>query len=268
MHVSVYVAKWRGVPGGKPAPIPSALALFVSVLGAFVFIGVISLLRFGTQSDYVLTLGSFGATAVLLFGAPMAPLSQPRNAIFGQLIACIVGVAARVLIAEPMQTDVLALPLASALCLGLMLLTSTTHPPAGGTLLIAILGGDAIKSLGFALIVPVAAFSVISVLIAVLINNLSPDVHYPQYWFVASRPRQKEPSAGSESSVRGGQRVSVVDAGVARSFAPTSGPAADSESASASDPLAKTGGPPEDGSGRDAAGDEMPAAEVSEVATV
>ncbi len=42
--------------------------------------------------DLPLIIGSFGASAVLIYGVPSSPLAQPRNAILGHIIAAFVGV--------------------------------------------------------------------------------------------------------------------------------------------------------------------------------
>lgn len=41
---------------------------------------------------WVLWVGSFGATAVLIYGAQQSPLAQPKNVLGGHGIAALVGV--------------------------------------------------------------------------------------------------------------------------------------------------------------------------------
>ncbi|MDN3688577.1 HPP family protein [Cyclobacterium jeungdonense] len=43
------------------------------------------------SQDFLFLIGTFGATSVLLFGAPNSPLAQPRNIIFGSFISAIIG---------------------------------------------------------------------------------------------------------------------------------------------------------------------------------
>ena len=81
-------------------------------------------------------IGSFGASAALLFGAPRAPLAQPRSLIFGQLIAALCGVSAFKLVGGDLG---LAAGLAVGSATAIMLLTGSLHPPAGATALIAVL---------------------------------------------------------------------------------------------------------------------------------
>ena len=57
---------------------------FVGGLIAISCLGILSNL-----STYPLLIAPFGASTVLLFGAPNSPLAQPRNLIFGNLIGAI-----------------------------------------------------------------------------------------------------------------------------------------------------------------------------------
>ena len=79
-------------PPRKPMP-----AIVWSWLGAFVGIYAI-----GTASPLIAQacslngayfLGSFGAAAVLVYGAPLAEFSQPRNLLVGNVISACVGAA-------------------------------------------------------------------------------------------------------------------------------------------------------------------------------
>jgi CBS-domain-containing membrane protein len=65
-----------------------------------------------------------------------------------------------------------------------MLLTKTLHPPAGATALIAIIGGPKIHSLGFLFpFIPAGAGAVVLLFVALIVNNISKDKKYPEYWF-------------------------------------------------------------------------------------
>ena len=61
-----------------------------SGLSSALAIGILTFLD-SNQSDYLLIMAPFGATAVLVFGVPASPLAQPKNVIFGHLITAIVG---------------------------------------------------------------------------------------------------------------------------------------------------------------------------------
>jgi CBS-domain-containing membrane protein len=51
-----------------------------------------------TPTDGLLLVGSFGASAVLLYGAPRSPLAQPRNLIGGHALSALIGVSAWLLL--------------------------------------------------------------------------------------------------------------------------------------------------------------------------
>lgn len=55
-------------------------------IGSFLGIAIIGLLNstYFTANDNLFLIGSFGATAVLLFGIHNSPLAQPRNLIGGR----------------------------------------------------------------------------------------------------------------------------------------------------------------------------------------
>jgi len=91
-------------------------------------------------------IGSFGASAVLVYGAPLAEFSQPRNLIGGSVLSALIGVAVYQVFADYM---VLASALAVSLAIALMYLTRTLHPPGGATALIAVIGGENVHQLGF-----------------------------------------------------------------------------------------------------------------------
>merc|ERR1711939_114692 len=160
------------------------LDILVSGLLGFLGIGAVSLLHFGItdESDYTLILGSFGASAILLYGAPSVPFSQPRNCIGGHIISCLIGVACYELIANPMESVWLCLPVATSLAMMAMQLTNTVHPPAGGTVLIAVLGSDRMHNLGFRLLIPTGIGAVLLVLVAMGNNLIPARKKYPTKW--------------------------------------------------------------------------------------
>ncbi|MDW8002744.1 MAG: HPP family protein [Deltaproteobacteria bacterium] len=110
---------------------------------------------------------------------PKSPLAHPRNLIGGYVISSIVGVLAQKLFVDP----VIAAPLAVATATLCMHLTRTLHPPGGATALIAVIGGRKIHELGFLyVLIPSLAGAIILLVVALLVNNLSPHRSYPEYW--------------------------------------------------------------------------------------
>ncbi len=156
-----------------------------SWIGAFLGIYIIALISQIHEFDkahHLFLIGSFGASAVLVYGAPLAEFSQPRNLIGGHVFSAITGVTIFILLGD---TFIWASSLAVSLAIVVMHLTRTLHPPGGATALIAVLGGEKIHSLGYSYVFsPVLAGAVIMLLVALLINNIStnPKRHYPVYW--------------------------------------------------------------------------------------
>lgn len=157
-----------------------------SWLGAFVGIYLVATLSRLTHVDLLNSLflvGSFGATAVLLYGAPQAEFSQPRNLVGGHIFSAVIGVAVN----KYLQCDVALLgALAVSLSIVIMHYTRTLHPPGGATALIAVIGTSEIHSTGFLYVLsPIGTGAVIMLVVALVINNLSgnPKRHYPRYWF-------------------------------------------------------------------------------------
>ena len=155
----------------------------MSGVTSFVGIGALSTIHFGIcdGSDLTMVLGSFGASAVLLYGAPAVPFSQPRNVVGGHLLSCAIGVACHEFVSVPMDSPILAAPLAVSCSIVAMHATRTLHPPAGGTTLIAVLGSDRLHDLGFQLLLPTGSSAAILILVA-LSNNLVRR-RYPTYWW-------------------------------------------------------------------------------------
>lgn len=103
----------------------------------------------------VTVIGSFGATAVLVYGAPHAEFSRFRNVVYGHGLSAFIGVSTGLLVGVEMPT---AAATAVGLAVFSMHLTDTTHPPGGATALIAVTGGDRVYQLGYLYVfVPVLA---------------------------------------------------------------------------------------------------------------
>jgi CBS-domain-containing membrane protein len=81
-----------------------------------------------------LLLASLGGTSVFLFGLTRIPAAQPRALLGGHFGSAIVGIACYQAFGESLAVYMLAMCLA----LALMLVTRTTHPPAGANPIILI----------------------------------------------------------------------------------------------------------------------------------
>jgi len=151
---------------------------FWSFIGAFFGIGLITYFQNHlTANDNLFLIGSFGATSVLLFGAIQSPLSQPRNLIGGHLISAFIGVTVYKIFPEYIW---LSAPLAVSLSIVIMQVTKTLHPPGGATALIAVIGSDEIKELGYMFILsPVLIGVTILLITALIFNNITVHRQYP-----------------------------------------------------------------------------------------
>lgn len=152
-------------------------------IDSFLAISTLTCIHYGIgQTDETIIFGPFGATAVLLFGFPAAPFSQPRNIIGGHFIGAACGLSSHMLIGVPMDSFLLSAPVAVATASTLMMLTKSFHPPAGGTALTTAIGSAKISSLGYYFLVPTVGGSVSLVILAYLFNRISGG-SYPQKWF-------------------------------------------------------------------------------------
>ncbi len=152
---------------------------FWSFIGAFAGIGLIAFLQsyFLAKTENVLLIGSFGASSVLIYGAIQSPLAQPRNLIGGHLVSAIIGVTVYKLL--PDITWITA-PLAVAFSIVAMQVTKTLHPPGGATALIAVIGSEKIKALGYLYVFsPVFSGCIILFIVALIFNNMTSNRRYP-----------------------------------------------------------------------------------------
>ncbi len=176
-----YFGKMSGV--SKSPPGVSLVEILWSWIGAFCGIGIISAANtyIFEKADLLMIIGSFGASAVLIYGATKSPLAQPRNLIGGHVISAIIGVAAgKLFSAHPW----LASAIAVATAIAAMHATRTLHPPGGATALIAVIGGEKIRSLGYLYaLFPAGGGAVILLAVALLVNNVPKTRRYPEFWF-------------------------------------------------------------------------------------
>lgn len=137
---------------------------FVAGIGATLAISVLSYLDSFSISSGVWLMAPFGATVVLVFGVPSSPLAQPKNVIFGHFLTALIGV----IFITYIGVHPWSLALATGLGVTTMLLTKTTHPPAGANPMIIMLSG---QSWSF-LFTPVLLGSCVIVFLGLALNKL------------------------------------------------------------------------------------------------
>ena len=176
-----YLGKMRGTTRGSPPRVSTAEILW-SWLGAFLGIGTVAAVEqaFLAGTDHLLMIGSLGASAVLVYGAPRSPLAQPRNLVGGHMLSALIGVLCFQVL-HPIPGLAEAVAVASAVAL--MHWTRTLHPPGGATALIAVIGSDELHALGYLYVLaPAGLGAVILLVVGLLVNNASANRRYPELW--------------------------------------------------------------------------------------
>ena len=183
-HLQSYLNRMRGL---EAAPYSARLSHVIwYAIGTFLGIYLISVLNqyiFVNASETIFLVGSFGASAVLIYGVPQAELSQPRNLIGGHIFSAFIGITVYKYV--PLEISLLS-ALAVSLSIVFMHFTRTFHPPGGATALIAVIGSSQIHELGYMFVItPIATGAFILLIIALAVNNMSnnPTRHYPRYWW-------------------------------------------------------------------------------------
>lgn len=144
-------------------PRPRLRNVLLAGLGGFLAIAVLALLA--ERAALALLIAPFGASCVLLFAAPEAPLSQPLNVVGGHFVATLVGLSLQACLPPTWW----GLALAVGCAIAAMALLRVTHPPAGADPLV-VFAVD--PGFGF-LLAPVLAGSLILVGVAVVFHRLN-----------------------------------------------------------------------------------------------
>ena len=137
-------------------------ALFAGV-GSALAIVILALLD-NAQLQHIWIMAPFGASAVLVFGVPDSPLAKAKNVIFGHLLTAFIGLV----FLTCFNVTPITLALATGLGVSAMLLSKTTHPPAGANPLLIMLTG---QSWSF-LLTPVLSGAIVIVLCGILMTKL------------------------------------------------------------------------------------------------
>lgn len=171
------LTKLKGDRAALPAAF-SSKAVLLAWLGAFIAIATVALLS--NQLSYLLILGSFGASSVVLFAYPDVPFSQPRNVIGGHFLSSLVGLIFIGFFGVAWW--VLAAAVASAIAV--MMFTRTVHPPAGSNpVIIWLMAASHVELSWQFLLFPTLVGAIVITLVSLLYNNLTREGNYPKYWF-------------------------------------------------------------------------------------
>ncbi len=120
-----------------------------------------------SQNLHSFLVASFGATAVLLFAAPSASLSQPWNVVGGHVVSALIGVS----IYQLLPDAVWGAAIAVGLSITAMYYLRCLHPPGGASAAIPFLTSGVIEAYGYEYVfMPIGLGAVLMVFIAVLFN--------------------------------------------------------------------------------------------------
>ncbi len=175
-----FIEKMKG--SGQSPPRVSLAEVGWSWVGSFLGIAAVAFIHYRLidENGLVMLIGSFGASAVLVYGAVRSPLAQPRNLLGGHILSAFIGVTAFLWFGgQPW----LASAVAVATSIAAMHLSKTLHPPGGATALIAVIGGESIHNLGYwYVLMPVALGATVMLFVALVVNNIPKTRKYPEFW--------------------------------------------------------------------------------------
>ena len=162
-------------PGFDPVPVREKIRASVAVTAGILLMGLALGILHGDGYPLIM-FASSGAVATLLYVMPHSPMSQPWPLVGGNLLSATVGWGASLFIPDP----VLAAALAVGIAVFLMHLSHCLHPPGAATAMIMVLGAEQFHHHGWGWTVSaVLANTVLSLLLALAINNLIPGRAYP-----------------------------------------------------------------------------------------
>ncbi|KAF9521772.1 HPP family-domain-containing protein [Crepidotus variabilis] len=194
-HFPRWFSHWFGYRAGPPPKHPDYLIWFWSWIGAFCGISVIQAVfeqaKYFVKKGVPTIIASYGASAVLIYGAIEAPLAQPRALFGGHFLGALIGVIfTKLFHLLPTEEHFqrlrwLAGSLSCATALVVMQMTGTTHPPAGATALLAAVDDD-VLAIGWYYLPVVLLSSALALGVALLVNNIQR--RYPVFWFYPAPP--------------------------------------------------------------------------------
>ncbi|KAF2713932.1 hypothetical protein K504DRAFT_370532 [Pleomassaria siparia CBS 279.74] len=195
------LSRFLGYRAKNVPPLPMYIVCFWGFIGAFGGLGVIFAVfahtNYFTSRNVPVVIASYGASAILCYGAIDTPLAQPRALIFGHFFSAVIGIVVAIIFGFDLETNVaprlqwLAASLATAIALVVMHATKTTHPPAGATALLPCID-TAVWSLKWYFLPVVLLSSTLVLMSALLVNNVQRQ--YPKFWITPIPPPQEHQS--------------------------------------------------------------------------
>ncbi|MFW1754633.1 HPP family protein [Acinetobacter wanghuae] len=170
----------------KLAKRPSWLDLLRSLIGASLSIALLIMLSH--WSGHLWIMAPFGASCVLLYAAAQSPLAQPRNVIFGHLIAATVCL----LMLKLFGSNTFSIAFAVGISICAMQYFRCIHPPAGANPLVILLTANTVHYDWSFLIFPVLSGAICLVLIAYWVNNFKNSNAWPHYALALKESKIKD----------------------------------------------------------------------------
>lgn len=144
--------------------IMSGVGGFIAILSIYYICNIF----IHNEMTALIIIASMGSSAVLLFAAPLSPLTQPWNVFAGHLIAGFVGINC----AKYINSDLIAAAAAVGTSITVMYYMKCIHPPAGATTLFAVIGGPEVHQLSYQLLITPILMNVVIILAVSQVFNL------------------------------------------------------------------------------------------------
>lgn len=158
--------------------------ILLSAASALIAVGLVTLVsqRSLGGHDAAFMVASIGASAVLLFAMPTSTLSSPWAFVGGHLVSVTIGITC--------VQWIPSLPMATATAVSLaivaMFYLRCLHPPGGAVALLAVLGDDSVRKLGYQFVITPVLLNVLIMLACALI-----------YWRLAGIKRHNPTEEGT-----------------------------------------------------------------------
>ena len=126
----------------RPSEKYGTATIVITAVAAFAALAFLAYLDQTLSNPYLIA--SFGATAVLIYGAPKAPFSKPKNVFFGHLFSAIIGISVAFVLIQTGNFDDwkwAGIGIAGCAAIVVMMLTGTIHPPGGATAITCVMSG-------------------------------------------------------------------------------------------------------------------------------
>ena len=147
-------------------------------IGAGLIIGILAYITYESilsGTAYGLWfMASFGSTVINVFGFPKNRNSQPKNVLFGHLLSALVGI----IFITFFEASFITIGLAVGVSTMLMLALKIAHPPAGGTVIMVMIGDVSFRFLIF----PVMVGAITIIIGGIIYNRLLLKRKYPLSW--------------------------------------------------------------------------------------